>query len=97
MARVALIEQLGTRSPSYGDRALGRVVIEELKADHPKVFDGVELNDDAEARIGRLPFYKRYVLVEVPVSRGRGPESVFALHIPKSAAPKMRRLPPRFG
>jgi hypothetical protein len=57
----------------------------ELKADHPEVFDDVELSVNAEARVGPLPFYKRYVLVELPVSRGRGPESVFALHIPKSA------------
>jgi hypothetical protein len=90
---VDLIELLGTGSPSYGDRALGRVVIEELKADHPDVFDGVELNDDAEARIGRLPFYKRYVLVELPVSRGRGPESVFALHIPKPARAQDEKAP----
>jgi tetratricopeptide (TPR) repeat protein len=92
---VAHIEQLGTRGPSYGDRALGRVVLEELKADsdYPDVFDGVELSDDAEACIGRLPFYKWYVLVELTVSRGRGPESVFALHIPKSDRAQDEKTP----
>ena len=84
MFSVSLIEQLGTRGPCSADRALGNVVMDELKAAYPLVFEGVELSDDAEPRIGRLSFYKRYALVELPVYRGRGPESVFALHIPKS-------------
>ena len=44
--------------------------------------------------VGHLPFYKRYVLVQLPVSRGRGPESVFALHIPKSDRVEGDEAPP---
>ena len=91
---MTLIEQLVTRTLSREDRALGGVVIEELKAEYPGVFDGIELSDDAGARTGRLPFYKRYALVELSVSRGRGPESVFALHIPTSDRLQDEQAPP---
>ena len=83
---MSLIDQLGTRGPCDNDPALGHAVLKELKADpsYTELFSCVELRDEALSRVGRLPFYKRYVLVELPVSRGREAELAFALHIPKS-------------